>query len=136
MVLRTSRTNSSNGEVMSSATAIARSLERQERGRTGSVQRARQSLASKLRIGIGTFENIVRGRVKRIDAAIRDRLQALLVQELEREIMRLSHELEIARQSGAHLASEQVGEIETHLAAARSILAAPSTARTNLEGLR
>lgn len=136
MVLRISRTSVSNGEVMSTATVIARSLEQRERVRSPNIQHARQRLADKLRIGVGTFENIVRGRVKRIDAAIRDRLQALLVRELESELARLTHELEIARQSGAHLASEQVGEIETHLAAVRSILAAPSRAGSDLEGRR
>ena len=69
-----------------------------------------------------SVERLVRGRVKRIDASIRDRLQALLVRELESEIARLTHELEIARQRGAHLASEQISEIETHLSRASSLL--------------
>lgn len=107
---------------MSSAVTIARTLERHERARVSSVQHARQSLAHKLRVGVGTVENLVRGRVKRVDAAIRDRLQALLVRELETEIARLTHELEIARQSGAHLASHQICEVETHLARAREAL--------------
>lgn len=107
---------------MSSAVVIAQNLERRERSRVGSRTHARRSLAAKLRVGVGTLENLVRGRVKRVDAAIRDRLQALLVRELEQEIARLTHELEIARQSGAHLASEQISEVETHLAKARATL--------------
>ncbi len=107
---------------MSSAITFARTLEQRERTRVSSVKVARARLAHKLRVGVGTVENLVRGRVKRIDATIRDRLQALLVTELEQEILRLTHELEIARQCGAHLASQQVGEIETHLAKARALL--------------
>ena len=44
------------------------------------------------------------------------------VARLEAEIARLSHELEMARQSGAHPASLVVGEIETHLARARELM--------------
>lgn len=100
----------------------AQSLERRERNRGLSISDARSALASRLGIGIGSFENLVRERVKRVDAFVRDRLQALLIHELEAEITRLQHELELARQSGAHPASEHVGEIQAHLAAARSLL--------------
>ena len=107
---------------MNCAVSLARHLEDRERSRVGNRQVARRSLAHKLRVGIGTIEHLVRGRVKRVDAAVRDRLQALLVSELEQEIARLTHELEIARQCGAHLASDEISEVETHLVAARAIL--------------
>ena len=112
---------------VSTAITIAQNLERRERSRASSKADARRSLASKLRVGIGTVENLVRGRVKRVDASIRDRLQALLVRELETEIARLTHELQVARQCGQHLAGEQVGEIETHLAKARALLTGGDT---------
>lgn len=124
-ILRNLRTNRQ-GDVMSSVVAIAQSLERKERQRVSSVKAARLRLADKLRIGVGSLENIIRGRVKRIDASIRDRLQALLVRELEGEIQRLTHELEMARQCGSHLASDEVGAIESHLAAAKAILSGGS----------
>ncbi len=111
-----------NATKMTCAVSLAQNLERRERARGLSLTTARQALARKLKIGHGTLERLVRGRVKRIDASIRDRLQALLVRELEGEIARLQHDLEIARQSGAHLASLEVGEVETHLAAARALL--------------
>ena len=107
---------------MSTAVAIAQDLERRERIRVHNKRMARQSLATKLRVGAGTVENLVRGRVKRIDAAVRDRLQALLIRELETEIVRLSHELQVARQCGNHLASDQIGAVEAHLEAARMML--------------
>lgn len=120
-VIRTLRRNRQD-ESMSNAFAVAQSLERRERARVSSKVLARRSLAAKLKIGIGTFENLVRGRVKRIDATIRDRLHALLVQELEAEITRLTHELENAQRYGARLDSEQVGEIEAHLQKVRALL--------------
>jgi serine phosphatase RsbU (regulator of sigma subunit) len=107
---------------MSNAASVAQALERRERQRVSTVLQARRRIADKLRVGVGTFENIVRRRVKRIDAAVHDRLQALLVQELEQELARLSHELEIARQSGARLDSQQVSEIETHFEKVRALL--------------
>jgi hypothetical protein len=96
-------------------------LERRER-RFLSAPAARRSLARKLRLGIGTLENLVRGRVKRVDAAIRDRLQALLVRELESELTRLTHELEMARQGGVHPASQHISAIEAHLEQARALM--------------
>ena len=107
---------------MSHAVAIARTLERMERGRLQSAALARRSIASRLKVGVGTFENILRERVKSVDAALRDKLQALLIHELENEIDRLTHELEIARQTGLRLDSHAFTEVETHLAAARAIL--------------
>lgn len=109
------------GQSMSSV-AIARKLEEFERDRAGSKPAARRNLAGKLKIGIGTLENIIRDRVKSVDERVRDRLQALLVEEYKAEITRLTHELEIARQSGVHLDSDQVGEIEAHLHEARALL--------------
>jgi microcompartment protein CcmL/EutN len=114
---------------MSSAIALAQNLERRERGRGFPVKAARARLADKLRVGYGTFENLVRGRVKTVDASIRDRLQALLIREIEAEIQRLQHELEIARQTGARLDSDQVCEIETHIQKAQALLANAAAAR-------
>jgi hypothetical protein len=127
MVSTNSRTNQqgdrmSSAAVMEEARSHARSLVRRERLCVGSMPRAHASIASKLGVGPGTLENIVKGRVKRLDSWIRDKLKALLIRELEAEIKRLTHELETARRSGARLDSQQVGEIEAHLAAAKSIL--------------
>lgn len=122
MFIRSSRTNQPKGDGVSPALTMIRSLERRERSRVGSLQAARIVLAGKLRLGIGTLENLVRGRVKRIDEQIRDRIQALMIRELEAEIARLTHELHLARQGGSHLASDEVGAIETLLAQAKTIL--------------
>lgn len=117
----------SNGQEVMNATTIAQTLQRREMQRGHKVGEAYRELAGKLRIGAGAFERIARGRVKRIEASIRDRLQALLVRELEQEIMRLQNELEIARQGGAPLNSDQISEVETHLAKARATLSGGAT---------
>jgi hypothetical protein len=104
------------------ARAVARNLEQRERSRGSTVEAARAALARRAGVAPSTWRNLALGRLKRVDAWLRDRLQALLVRELEAEIARLSHELEIARQSGGHLASQHVCEVEAHLAAARAIL--------------
>jgi hypothetical protein len=105
-----------------SSIAIARNLEQRERQRAGPKEAARRSLADKLKIGVGTLENIIRARVKSVDERIRDRLQALLVSELEAEIGRLQHELEMARKGAFVLGAEHIGQVEAHLAQARSLL--------------
>ncbi len=93
-----------------------------ERGRGASSDDARRIVARRLKVGPGTFERIIRGRVKRIDAAIRDKLSALVERELRAEIARLTHELEMARQGRMGLTQEQVGEIAAHLSAARTLM--------------
>lgn len=115
--------NSSTGtHRMSSAVAIAQTLVRRERAKGSSAEAARRWLANRLLVGEGTVRNLILGRVKRVDELIRERLRALLMREIEAEIQRLTHELEILKASGAHLASEQISEVETHLAQARAIL--------------
>lgn len=104
------------------ARELAIALERRERGRSATLDVARASLARRIGISPVTWRNLALGRLKRIDAWMRDRLQALLIRELEAEIARLTHELEVARQCGDHLASQHVAEIETCLTRARSIL--------------
>jgi hypothetical protein len=109
-------------DTVSNAILVARSLERMELARCGTRSNAQRSLANKLRIGHGTLENLIRGRVKSVDASIRDRLQAQLIRELELEKMRLEHELAIARQGGASTNSDEILEVETLLSQARAVL--------------
>lgn len=104
------------------ARRLARRLQQNKRAQGYKIEEARRQIAGKLGMGPEAFRNIVIGRVKRIDSWVRGRLQELLVRELEAEIGRLQHELEMARQGGSHLASQHVSEIETYLAKARSLL--------------
>lgn len=108
--------------VMSEAVALAASLFRREQGRAGSRMNAYHAIGSKIGMSARWVRKLLAGRVNGIDAAIRDRLHALLVAELETEIKRLSHELEMVRASRSQIAIDQVGQIEAHLAKARELL--------------
>lgn len=119
---------------MNCAVSLAQNLERRERARGFTVPVARRAIARKIKTSVGTIENLVRGRIKRVDAAVRDRLQALLVSELEQEIARLTHELAIARQTGLHPASDEISEVETLLARATQILAASGSGPVKRKG--
>lgn len=102
------------------------SMEKMYVGRNHSRPHAREQIAKRLKIGLGTYERLIRGRVKKIDAELWRRIQAFVIEETEAEIARRTHELEIARRmaaSGAdRLTAEQMGEIETHVAALVEVL--------------
>ena len=83
---------------------------------------ARRSVARDVGVAPGRFERIRAGRVKGISHWFFERVRALVIREIESEIRRLTHELEIARQSGCDPRSFDMGEVETHLAALRKIV--------------
>lgn len=86
------------------------------------AETARLNVASDLRAPPGTIENLIRRRLRRLDAWLRDNINCLVLRELESEFARLQHELETRRRSGSHLASQQIGEIETHISAVREAM--------------
>lgn len=80
------------------------------------------SLARDVGVAPGRFERIRAGRVKGVSQWFFERVRSLVIREIESEIRRLTHELEIARQSGCDPRALDVGEVETHLAALRKII--------------
>ncbi len=80
------------------------------------------SLARKIKIGLGTLQNLRRGRLKSIPVEIYERLRAAVTRELEHEIARLEAELSMVRQSTMDPRGLEIVEVETHLAAARKAL--------------
>lgn len=100
----------------------ARFLEDREAKHAGSVEKARPNVARDIGVNPSTLETLRRGRLKRIDGWIRDRIRALVIREIEREIEALRHELEVLKRVGAQPHSPAVGEVETHLAAARRLI--------------
>lgn len=127
MDVSTKGSNQSRGITVSTAAidqvrSNARWLERREADRMGSLEFARASIARESGITLSSWRNLVRGRLKRIDVWMRDRLQALVVRELEREIARLTSDLETAKRCGAHLDSAQIGEIEKYISSAQQIM--------------
>lgn len=85
---------------------------------------ARKAVARKAGLPPGTVENIDRGRAKRIERRVFEALRGLVIRELEREITAHQHELAVCRQCGLDAREDTVGEVETHLAAARKAMEA------------
>jgi hypothetical protein len=105
------------------AASIASSLVAREETRARSRMAAYRVVAGKVgRSASWLRGRLLAGRLRRVDAVIRDKLHVLLTRELESEIARLTHELEVHRQRGTHLAADQVCEVEAHLSAARALL--------------
>lgn len=116
------RSKNDTGVAMGTAAAAASSLVGREEVRSRSRMIAYRAVGAKIGMSATWVRKLVAGGVKAINADVKKRIDDLLVRELEAEIARLTHELEMARQSGAHPASLMVGEIETHLAAARKLM--------------
>ncbi len=112
--------------IIQNARIFLQSIERRERQQYRTLAVARGAIARKLGIGAGTLEILIRGRAKRLDAAIWSKIQALAIQQLEAEIARKSHELEIARrlvmESAGRLDEIEIVECEAHLDALSKLL--------------
>lgn len=109
-----------------SAVALARStaqaLVATEERKTRSRMLAYGNVAGRVGRSATWLRNLLADRLSRVDGEIKRRLDALLIREIEAEIARLTHDLELARQSGEHPAGSHYSEIETCLARARALL--------------
>lgn len=107
---------------MSNAASVATSLVQREEVRARSRMSAYRAVGSKVGMSAAWVRKLVAGTVKSVDAEIKRRLDALLIRELEAEIGRLTHELEMARRGAEHPGAEYVEEIEGLLSQARTLL--------------
>ena len=106
------------------ARSWGRTLEDREATRSGvSVRDARKAVARRAGVSPGTLETLRIGRLKTVATHIYERLRAAVIADLQHEIRRLEHELEIARQSGMDPRCPEVAEVEKYLALARQALA-------------
>ena len=100
-----------------------RSLEEAEAMRSGtSIPEARKRIARKTGISPGTFENLRNGRLKSIGAHFYARLREAAIAEMEAEIRRLSHEIDIARQAGCDARDDEMAAASAALAKARKLI--------------
>lgn len=98
-------------------------LEAREAKRSGvSIRVARRIVARRMSIAPGTLENLKNRRLKGIRVWIVEKIRAAFMREIEQEIMRLTHELEVCRQMGLDAHEDQMGEIQAHLSALRELL--------------
>jgi hypothetical protein len=101
----------------------ARDLENREAMRSNvSIPIARKAVAARAGVPAGTLENMRRGRVKGLRGWVRDRIQQLIVRELEAEIGKLTHELEMAVWRGAALGSDEIIAAKASLDDARKLI--------------
>ena len=101
----------------------ARILEKREAQRVGTIDMARTSLSRRLGCAPGTLETLRKGRLKRIEGWLQEKLQALLVREIEAELKRLTHELETYRRaSGDASNSPQMARLVEAVAAAQNLI--------------
>lgn len=101
----------------------ARDLEDRESLRSGQpLPVARKAVAQRAGVPAGTLENIRRNRVKGLRGWVRDRIQQLVVRELEAEIQRLNHELEIVLSCSAEPDGDAVITARAAIETAREVI--------------
>lgn len=83
---------------------------------------ARQELARKLKVGVGTVENLIRNRVKSIRADLAAAIMALRVKTIEAEIARLTRERDAALRSYAAVDASKVAAMEECLSQMRALV--------------
>lgn len=94
-----------------------------ESARTGiGSRKVWQRIAVRLGVSAGTMEGLVRGRTKMVSTAVYERIRCGVVRELEAELARVTHALEMARASGLDARSAAVSRAETAVAAARAAI--------------
>lgn len=111
---------------MSSAVIIeraAREIVKREAVRSGVPEAtAIQRVATALRVAPGSLGNIVKRRVKRISADMRDRVVRAYIADLTREIQRLEHERQLLLAMGEDPRSDDMDKVARALAIATSAI--------------
>lgn len=102
---------------------LARRLENAEAKSLGvKVAEARKIIARRLKTSPGTLENIRRMRTKVVPNWLMARIRAEFVSVLQNEILRLEHEIHLARQIGMDHRDDDLQAAEAQVAAAKDIL--------------
>jgi hypothetical protein len=112
---------------MSTTAAMAhfsKRLVRKEQDRSGScAETALASVARRLRAAPGAFANIIRQRVKKVSADMRDRIVTAALADIEHEIERLDHDKRLLQGMGFGPSHNDVVAVEDAIASARAALA-------------
>jgi hypothetical protein len=87
-----------------------------------SLKDAREIVARETGTNPGTLENLRNGRLKAIAVHAYERLRHGVIRELEAEMRRYEHELQILRQTGADPRDFEIAEVEAGLARIREVL--------------
>ena len=104
------------------AASVAERLVIRVETRTRSRMLAYRHVANQLGRSTSWLRNLISEGRAHVQTDIMGKLDALLIRELEADIARLQAELAMEIQSGAHPASQRIGEIETCIHRARSLM--------------
>lgn len=103
---------------------FSKRLVRKEQERVGGcAETALASVARRLRAAPGAFANIIRMRVKKVSADLRDRIVTAALADIEHEIERLDHDKQLLESMGCGPSHSDVVTLESALATARAALA-------------
>jgi hypothetical protein len=106
-----------------SAQSFVRRLEDRERERLCvPFPVARRSVSRRIGVAAGTLENLRRGRIKGVREWVLAALRAALVAEIEADIARAKHELQILRASDRRVDQSQISEVEAGLCSLLAVL--------------
>lgn len=106
---------------------MARGIISREQGQNGLTQeQAAKSVARRIREAPGTIMRLIKGRAKRIDAVVRDKLTAYAIGQLEAHRQRIDHELAMARACGPDPREAHLAQVEALLAEAERLMKAPT----------
>lgn len=111
--------------VMSSASLasnVAKSIRDRAVPRLGNKDRAYEFIARHIGRSKSWVRGLVAQKYSRIDHDIFCALDALLKSELQSEMVRLTHEMEMAHQCGLHPCSKHVAEIETQMEKLKALM--------------
>lgn len=103
----------------------ARLEEREANRGADDIRKARERVARKAGVAPGLLENLRRGRLK-FWRPVMDGIRAAFIAELQGEIARLRHDLQVAHQCGADPHSDEIMEAVTLIERARKLVAQAS----------
>ncbi len=110
------------GIYLDTAETLARGCVERHARRTGrTIDEARDDCASGFGWSPGTLYNLLRGRLKKLDADLRAGLTRYAVKDLQHEIAALTRELEIAQGLGRPQDPHLVGEAAALLSQAQAL---------------
>lgn len=103
---------------------FSKRLVRKEQDRIGGcAETALASVARRMKAAPGAFANIIRMRVKKVSADLRDRIVAAALSDIEHEIERLDHDKRLLEGLGCGPSHSDVVTLEGALETARDALA-------------
>jgi len=114
------------GEIYMSASATAQAwveeLERIETAKGATASQARARISRRIGITPAAVEYVARGRAKRLTVDLFERLQSAVINALQTEIARATHEIEIARRCGLDPRGAEMDALKAQVARAQKFL--------------